>query len=149
MTYIYHCFFFNLVLFTFYLYIQANINIADEKNQIFNSRSYDSIKTTMSGGTVNSYDGFRLIVQKQLNLNTLVSHFYWIGSQNTQQPIYQYRMIIPFDETTVVNVATDPDFNLEGEIRFPITKDITSKSQFTVYSIYYLWSHFVNCMIDY
>jgi len=56
---------------------------------------------------------------------------YWIGSQATGQPIYQYRLILPFDER-VVNVATDMDFNIEGEIKSPISKNIVGKSNFMV-----------------
>lgn len=46
-------------------------------------------------------------------------------------PIYQYRIIMPFDDS-IVNVATDMDFNIEGELRTPITKNIVAKSSFLV-----------------
>ena len=82
-------------------------------------------------GAVNTYDGFRLIVQKQLNLNTVVSHFYWIGSQAMGQPLYQFRIILP-DEDKVVNVATDMDFNLEGEVKFPLANKFAFASNFAV-----------------
>jgi hypothetical protein len=48
-----------------------------------------------------------------------------------QAPIYQYRIILPFDDQ-VINVATDMDFNLDGEIRSPITDKISAKSSFVV-----------------
>ncbi len=85
---------------------------------------------TLSQGSVNSYDGFRLIVQKQLNLNAAVSHFYWIGSQVAGN-IYQYRVVLPFDDK-VINVATDADFNIEGELKFPVVNGIDGKTNFTV-----------------
>lgn len=85
----------------------------------------------MQQGTVNVYDGFRLIVQKQVNLNTVVSHFYWIGSQATGQSIYQYRIILPFEEK-LLNIASDLDFNIEGEVKLPLSEKISSKSNFVV-----------------
>lgn len=48
-----------------------------------------------------------------------------------QAPIYQYRIILPFDDQ-VINVATDMDFNLDGEMRSPITDKISAKSSFVV-----------------
>lgn len=54
-----------------------------------------------------------------------------MGATQMQAPIYQYRIILPFDEQ-VINVATDMDFNLDGEIRTPITKNISAKSSFVV-----------------
>ena len=92
---------------------------------------YEAIKNIFQQNSVSSYDGFRFIVQKQVNLNTVVSHFYWLGSQQTQQPIYQYRVILPFDER-VINVATDMDFNIEGEIKGPISRNLNLKTNFNV-----------------
>jgi hypothetical protein len=56
---------------------------------------------------------------------------YWLGSQATGQPIYQYRLILPFDDK-VVNVATDMDFNIEAEIKCPISANLSTKTNFTV-----------------
>ena len=56
---------------------------------------------------------------------------YWMGAQQMPAPIYQYRIILPFDES-VVNVATDMDFNVEGEVKMPIAKNILAKSSFLV-----------------
>ena len=58
---------------------------------------------------------------------------YWIGSQATQNPIYQYRLILPFDEK-VVNVATDMDFNIEGEVKFPLSDNAHAKTNFVVFN---------------
>jgi hypothetical protein len=58
---------------------------------------------------------------------------YWIGSQNLEKPIYQYRIILPFDEK-VVNVATDMDFNVEGEMKAPLASNISAKANFLVRS---------------
>lgn len=56
---------------------------------------------------------------------------YWMGSQQMQQPMYQYRIILPYDDK-IVNVATDMDFNIEGEAKGPIAKNTTAKSTFVV-----------------
>lgn len=97
--------------------------------------SYDNVKNTFQQHAVSSFDGFRLIVQKQANMNTVVSHFYWLGSQATGQPIYQYRVILPFEER-VINVATDMDFNIEGEVKYPFSSRLASKTTFAVSAFY-------------
>jgi len=35
---------------------------------------FEDLRSTLNKGSVNTFDGFRVIVQKQLNLNTVVSH---------------------------------------------------------------------------
>ncbi len=58
---------------------------------------------------------------------------YWLGSQATGQPIYQYRIIIPFDDGKLINVATDADCSsVEGEVKVPLTPNMVSKSSFVV-----------------
>ena len=54
-----------------------------------------------------------------------------MGAQQIAVPIYQYRIILPFDET-VINVATDMDFNIEGEVKVPVTKNVVGKTSFLV-----------------
>jgi hypothetical protein len=56
---------------------------------------------------------------------------YWLGSQATGQPIYQYRLILPFDDK-MVNVATDMDFNIEGEVKCPVSSSLAAKAAFVV-----------------
>jgi len=53
-----------------------------------------------------------------------------LGSQSAP-PIYQYRIILPSDDR-VINVATDMDFNVEGEVKASLTPNITAKSSFVV-----------------
>lgn len=93
--------------------------------------AFENLMGTLRQGSVNNYDGFRVIVQKQVNMNTVASHFYWIGSQSAP-PIYQYRLILPFDDK-VVNVATDMDFNVEGEVRCPLLPNVGAKVSFSVH----------------
>ena len=57
-----------------------------------------------------------------------------MGAQQIAVPIYQYRIILPFDET-VINVATDMDFNIEGEVKVPVTKNVVGKTSFLVNQI--------------
>ena len=92
---------------------------------------FENLAGTLRQGSVNNYDGFRLVLQKQVNLNTITSHFYWIGSQSVP-PIYQYRLILPFEDKQV-NVATDMDFNIEGEVRVPLGKGLSAKTNFSVH----------------
>mgnify|MGYP000921603784 CR=1 FL=1 len=45
---------------------------------------------------------------------------YWIGSQNVP-PIYQYRLILPFEDGKLVNISTDVEFsNIDAEFKLPI-----------------------------
>jgi hypothetical protein len=66
-------------------------------------------------GSVHTFDGMRLQVQKQVNLNSIVSHFFWLGSQAVGQPIYQYSLILVDDQDKMLKVSTDGDFNLETD----------------------------------
>jgi len=113
---------------------QADAAIESQKERIRTPNQFEHLRGTLGQGSVNTFDGFRVHVQKQVNLNTVVSHFYWVGSQQTGQPIYQYRLILPFDDK-VVNVATDMDFNVEGEVKGPLSflgKNINAKSNFVI-----------------
>jgi hypothetical protein len=91
-----------------------------DKPKIKAPGGYDNVKNTFQGASVNTFDGFRLGASKQVNLNTMVSHFYWIGSQNVP-PIYQYRLILPFEDGKLVNISTDVEFsNIDGEFKVPL-----------------------------
>ena len=128
----------------------ANATLEGEKAKIRTPMQYENLVGTLRQGSVNTYDGFRVVVQKQVNLNTVVSHFYWIGSQATQQPIYQYRVILPFDDNKVLNVATDMDFNVEGEAKIGFTEQISAKSNFAVCIFFFsLFLVFIIFIIQY
>ena len=81
---------------------------------------FDLTHTLASHQLIWSYKSFR---------NTTLS--YWMGASQIPVPIYQYRIILPFDDK-VINVATDMDFNVEGDIKAPITKNVLAKSSFLV-----------------
>jgi hypothetical protein len=52
-----------------------------------------------------------------------------VGSQVTGQPIYQYRVILPFDDGKLINVAADADCNsVEGEFKIPVASNVTVKT---------------------
>ena len=106
---------------------QADAALEKEKRKIQTPGGYDNVKNMLQGGSVNTFDGFRLGASKQVNLNTMVSHFYWIGSQNVP-PIYQYRLILPFDDGRLVNISTDVEFsNIDAEFKIPIDQQQSAK----------------------
>lgn len=112
---------------------QADAKLENEKPKIKVPQSFENLKNTFNSVSVGSYDGFRIAVQKQINLNAVTSHFYWIGSQLTGQQIYQYRLILPFDDGKLVNVATNIDLSsVEGEVKVPINSNINSKATFVL-----------------
>ena len=103
-----------------------------EKDTIKGTMSYNDLKGSLNQCGANTFDGLRLIVQKQVNLNTVVSHFYWVGSQAMPQPLYQYRLILPFDDKSV-NVATNMDFTMmEGEANLSLTENIALNGTFGI-----------------
>lgn len=53
---------------------QADAAIEKNKLKIKTPLQWESVRNQLHMGTVGSYDGFRAIVQKQVNLNTVVSH---------------------------------------------------------------------------
>ena len=68
----------------------ADAQLENEKEKIHTPIQYDNIKHTLGQASANTFDGFRVVVQKQLNLNTIVNHMYWVGSQSVP-PMHQYR----------------------------------------------------------
>lgn len=48
------------------------------------------------------------------------------------QPLYQYRLILPIDDDKMINVATDLDFNIEGEAKYTVAPNMIVKSNFVV-----------------
>jgi len=109
----------------------ADAEIEKNKRRVKTPQSYENMKMAPGQGAVHSYDGLRVAVQKQVNLNSIVSHFYWVGSQVTGQPIYQYRIIFA-DDDKLVNIATDMDFNIEGELKWPLLENVATKVNFAI-----------------
>lgn len=97
---------------------------------------FANVRGTIGQGAVDSYEGFRFILQKQINLNTVVSHFYWLGSTQIGAPIYQYRLILPIDDNLVAQIATDLDFNIEGDVKAqienPFVKNLGTTMKFAI-----------------
>jgi hypothetical protein len=54
--------------------LQVDAEIEKDKLKIRTHIQYEYLRGVLQGASVNSYDGFRFIVQKQINLNTAVSH---------------------------------------------------------------------------
>ena len=105
---------------------QADAAIERRKSSIKTPMTFEDIGRTCQGGMLDTYDGLRLIYQKQLNLNTVTNHFWQLGSQGS---IYQYRFILLEDEK-MLNVATDMDFNTSGELKWPLAENLLLKSSF-------------------
>lgn len=55
-------------------FLQADAALENDKKKIKTPIQYENLKNSLQAGSVNTYDGFRFIVQKQVNLNTVVSH---------------------------------------------------------------------------
>ena len=109
--------------------IEENLKTEEEeKGKIKGAGLYENIENSCGVTAGATFDGFRVIVQKQVNLNTVVSHFYWVGSQQVGQ-LYQYRLILPFDDKTI-NVATDMDMNIEGEVSANLSDNLSLSSNF-------------------
>lgn len=105
--------------------IQQADAISNEVDQIKTPMQYENISNAVRGGQVNLYDGFRVAVQKQVNMQSVVTHFYWMGSK-LNGPIYQYRVILVNDEG-MINAGTDLEFNNQIEIKYAVNKNLTTK----------------------
>ncbi len=109
--------------------IEESIKAEEEsKDKIKGASLFENLEMSVGVAAGQTFDGFRVIVQKQVNLNTVVSHFYWVGSQQVGQ-LYQYRLILPFEDKTI-NVATDMDMNIEGEVSANLTDSVSVSSNF-------------------
>lgn len=53
---------------------QADNEIEDKKSKIKTPMQFENLKGQLQQGAVHSFDGFRAAVQKNINLNTYVSH---------------------------------------------------------------------------
>lgn len=48
-------------------------------------------------------------------------------------PMYQYRIILPLEDNKyVVNVASDPDFNIEAELKANVNPNVSAKANIVV-----------------
>ncbi len=57
-----------------FTHVQADALINANKLKLKTPRQFSDQGMTLGKANVNTYDGFRLVVQKQVNLNTVVSH---------------------------------------------------------------------------
>lgn len=96
----------------------ADLELQNEIRKIRTPPAYDDFLGIVSQGSVHTFDGMRLQVQKQVNLNSVVTHFFWLGSQAVGQPIYQYSLILVDEQDKMLKVSTDGDFNLETDGKF-------------------------------
>ncbi len=60
----------------------------------------------------------------------------------TGRPIYQYRIIFPFDDGKLINLATDVDCSsVDGEVKIPLSPSVQSKTNFSVSGFESLFNH--------
>jgi hypothetical protein len=56
------------------LIADADRAIEEQKSKVHTPPQYENVQHLMRQGQVNGFDGFRVAVQKQINLQTVVSH---------------------------------------------------------------------------
>jgi hypothetical protein len=110
---------------------QANALRDSNRPKIKTPADFDSCKNSFHYTSTNSYDGFRFIVQKQINLNSLVNHFYWTGASQFQGgSYYQYRIILPLnDSTTVIDASSTMDAEVSVNVKQTLSPQMRLDSQ--------------------
>jgi hypothetical protein len=65
-----------MLLFLIFLFaiFQADAAIQNEKSKIRTPMQFENLRGTLHQGSPHTFDGLRVAVQKQVNLNTVVSH---------------------------------------------------------------------------
>ena len=58
---------------SFFVFCQANA-IEKEQFRVKTPMQFENLRGTLQQGSANTFDGFRMVVQKQVNLNTVVNH---------------------------------------------------------------------------
>ena len=104
-----------------------------DKNKTKPPKTYDSLMGTLSQGTVDAADGLRVIVQKQLSLNTVVTHNYTLGAHGGQESSYQYGLIQAFgtfEDGNQIQLNSDADMNLNGSATLTFNKDANIQARF-------------------
>jgi hypothetical protein len=98
---------------------QANAIRENSKPRIKTPPDFEACKNSFQYVQTNSYDGFRFIVQKQINLNSLVNHFFWTGAKQFEGgSFYQYRIILPLnDNTTVIDASSTMDADVSINVK--------------------------------
>ena len=104
------------------------------KTKIKTPMTFETMKGQLLGsGSVNAFDGFRVMVAKQVNLNSVSQHTFMLGSSQTQnQPYYNYTLILPLDDKQEKSMRfrSDLDFNIDAEISYPLMDKLLSKVSF-------------------
>lgn len=94
--------------------------------------SVENLNNMLGSAAVNSFDGFRVIVAKQVNLNAASQHMFMLGSSQTQNaPYYKYTLILPLDDKNEksVRLSSDLDFNMDGEFNYPLQDKVSLKTE--------------------
>ena len=95
---------------------------------------YDGLKYVFQSGLVGTFDGLRVQIGKQINLQAVSQTFFQIGS-STQGHVHQYRLILPITDDFVFDASQDLDFNTNFELRTTnILKGINAKGNYSLQS---------------
>lgn len=102
-----------------------------EQTALKRPKTMDYFRGLPMGVKANTFDGFRFMLQKQVNLNTVVLHHFEFSQH--MPAAYQYRLILPYDEA-MVNVSSDLDFNTTAEVSGPVPfiSNTTAKGTFVL-----------------
>ena len=104
------------------------------KGRIKTPVTFEFMKNQLLGsGSVNAFDGFRVMVAKQVNLNSVSQHTFMLGSSQTQnQPYYNYSLMLPLDDKQEKSMRfrSDLDFNIDAELNYPLMDKLLSKVSF-------------------
>lgn len=104
-----------------------------DKSKAKSPKSFDMLMGTLSQGTVDAMDGLRVIVQKQLSLNTVVTHNYTVGAHGGQESTYQYGIIQAFgtfEDGNQIQLNSDADMNISGNATFTFSPSANLQCNF-------------------
>jgi hypothetical protein len=94
--------------------------------------AFENVDHILGSCEVDAFDGARMQVQKRINLNTVVSHFYWLGS-SMRPSLYRYSMYLidPIDDTRL-SVYTEDLANVNGDINAQLNPNVGLKANFSL-----------------
>lgn len=59
---------------TIFLVLRQANAIEKDQFRVKTPMQFENLRGTLQQGSANTFDGFRMVVQKQVNLNTVVNH---------------------------------------------------------------------------
>jgi len=83
---------------------------------------------------VSTFDGFRLVVMRNINMNAAVQHMFWLGTTmlpSGASSMYNYTTILG-DERSSLQLTADPSLNINGEARTLLSPEWTAKLAYSL-----------------